>query len=155
MDKGKAGKGKIKGDGQDIKAVLEQLQIIAQNQTEFTDRLSELEEVAHKGAEGSTLIKLANIYFNTDDKHIMELSFISPLAARPFAEAMALDSMTSEEVRGGVISLNKLLILYYLRLQRSVRGRLLGIGAEAMREQVSSEAAREEGEMPEFEAGRE
>lgn len=96
-----------------------------------------------------------SMYFNTDDKHITELSFISPLAARPFAEAMTLDAMTVEQVRSGEVSLNKLLILNYLRFQRSVRGRLLGIGAEAMREQVSSEGSKGEEEMPEFEAGKE
>jgi len=138
-------------DGQNLDTLLN---MMVKNQTELSDRLSDLEETMHKGSEISTLVKLANMYFNTDDKHIQELSFISPLAARPFAEAMALDAMTSEEVRTGVISLNKLLILTYLRFQRSVRGRLLGIGAEAMKEQVSSEAAGQEG-MPEYEAGRE
>jgi len=130
------------------------LQAIVQNQQEFSDRLSDLEESTHKADPSATIVKLANMYFNTDDKHITELSFISPLAARPFAEAMALDAMTTDEIRRGDISLNKLLILNYLRLQRSVRGRLLGIGAEAMREQVSSEASKEE-EMPDFEAGKE
>jgi len=134
--------------------VHELLQAIAQNQQEFSDRLSDLEESAQKVDTSATIVKLANMYFNTDDKHITELSFISPLAARPFAEAMALDAMTTDEIRRGDISLNKLLILNYLRLQRSVRGRLLGIGAEAMREQVSSEANKEE-EMPDYEAGKE
>jgi hypothetical protein len=144
--------GEKKTDKPDLNAVME---AILQNQQELSDRLGDIEETKHKDGEGSALIKLANIYFNTDDNHITELSFISPLAARPFAEAMALDAMTTEEVRSGIVSLNKLLILNYLRFQRSVRGRLLGIGAEAMREQVSSEGAKGEENMPEYEAGRE
>jgi len=154
MAKKEAKKGEIGSDGQDNKAILKVLEAIAGNQEELNGRLTDLEDMAHKGSESSTLVKLANMYFNTDDKHIPEMSFISPLAARPFAEALALDAMTTEEVRSGVISLNKLLILNFLRFQRSVKGRLLGIGAEAMKEQVSSEAAGQE-DMTEYEGGRE
>jgi hypothetical protein len=136
-------------DNGELKALLG---AIHQNQQELSDRLSDIEETSHKSVDNSALVKLANMYFNTDDKHIVELSFISPLAARPFAEAMALDSMTTEEVRNGTISLNRMLILTYLRFQRSVRGRHLGIGAEAMLGQVTSEGKGDE-EMPDFEAG--
>jgi len=132
------------------------LELLLQNQQELNDRLSDIEETKHSEAgEGAALVKLANMYFNTDDKHITELSFISPLAARPFAEAMALDAMTTEEVRSGKISLNKLLILNYLRLQRSVHGRLIGIGTSAMQEQISAATSKEEEDMDTFQAGKE
>jgi len=146
-------KTKVEGNGQDDK-MLDVLQVVARNQEELANRLSDLEESAHKKDGGGNLIKLANYYFNPDDKHLPDLSFISPLSAKPLAEALALDDMTSEEVRSGAISLNRKLVFYWLHFQRGVKGRLLGLGAEAMREQVSSEGTGEEG-MQEFEAGQE
>lgn len=150
-------KKKTNEDGNDIRQDMEirdYLQSIIDNQKELSNRLSDLEETTAKGDSSSAIVKLANMYFKPEDKYLPDLSFISPLAARPLAEALALDEMTSEKVRSGEISLNKLVIFNWLHLQRGVRGRLLGIGAEAMREQVSAEGVREEG-MPEFEAGKE
>jgi hypothetical protein len=146
-------KAKVEGNGQDNK-MLDVLQVMARNQEELANRLSDLEESAHKKDGGGNLIKLANYYFNPDDKHLPDLTFISPLSAKPLAEALALDDMTSEEVRSGAISLNRKLVFYWFHLQRGVKGRLLGLGAEAMREQVSSEGTGDEG-LDEFEAGRE
>jgi len=137
---------------QDLKDIL---QLIAQNQQELSDRLSDIEEAATKEDNSATIVKLANMYFKPDDKYLPDLSWVSPLSAQPLAQALALDEMTSERVRSGEISLNKLVIFNWLHFQRGVRGRLMGIGADAMREQVSGEASKGEGEMPEFEAGKE
>lgn len=150
----KKDKTKVSDNGQDNKAVLDMLGIMARNQEELANRLADLEDTAHKKDSGSNLIKLANWYFNPEDKYLPDLTFISPLSAKPLAEALALDEQTSEKVRSGEISLNKLLIFNWFHLQRGVKGRLLGLGAEAMREQVSSESTKEEG-LDEFEAGRE
>lgn len=141
-------------DNEQSPDIKELLQTIATNQKELSDRLGDLEETVSKGDSSSAIVKLANMYFKPEDKYLPDLSFISPLAARPLAEALALDEMTSERVRSGEISLNRLVIFNWLHFQRGVRGRLLGIGAEAMKEQVSAEGAREEG-IAEFEAGRE
>ena len=154
MAKKKLEEPEAKNDEQNVQAIQELLQVIAQSQQELSDRLSDLEETAGKKDDSATIVKLANMYFKPEDKYLPDLSWISPLAARPLAEAMALDEMTSERVRSGEISLNKLVIQYWLHFQRGVRGRLLGIGADAMREQVSGEATRDE-EMPDFEAGKE
>ena len=134
--------------------ILLALQSIASKQTELTDRLNELEEARQGESSTSSLIKLANFYFKPDNEYLADMSFLSPLAARPIAEAMALDEMTSPRIRNGEISLNRLVIENWLHCLRGVRGRLLGIGAEAMREQVSNEGTKEEG-LAEFEAGRE
>ena len=136
-------------------AILAALQAIGSKQAELVERLDELEQAVHgESSNVGTLIKLANFYFKPEKDYLIDMSFISPLAARPIAEAMALDMMTSEEVRSGAVSLNTLVIEKWLHALRGVRGRLLGIGAEAMREQVSNEGSREEG-LAEFEAGRE
>jgi len=151
----KSKESKAESNGQTIHDVQELLQAIAQNQQEFSDRLSDLEETSSQGDDSATIVKLANMYFKPEDKYLPDLSWVSPLAAKPLAEAMALDEMTSEPVRRGEMSLNRLLIFNWLHFQRGVRGRLLGIGADAMREQVSGEAAKSEEQMPDFEAGKE
>ena len=145
----------IENNGQGIPGLQEVLQAIAQNQQEISDRLSDLEETAAKGDSSAAIVKLANMYFKPEDKYLPDLSWISPLAAEPLAEALTLNLMTTPEARKGLISLNTELIYTWLHFQRGVRGRLMGIGAEAMREQVSADATKGEGEMPEFEAGKE
>ena len=134
--------------------LLEALQAIIGKQSEFSERLDDIEHDVHGGDKVGNLIKLANFYFKPEKEYLVDMSFLSPLAARPIAEAMALDEMTSPRVRNGEISLNRLVIENWLHALRGVRGRLLGIGAEAMREQVSSEGTKDEG-LAEFEAGRE
>lgn len=147
-------KSQTSDNGQDNKMIFDLLQNMANNQGELANRLSDLEESTHKKESASAIIKLANMYFKPEDKYLPDMTFLSPMAARPLAEALALDEMTSEKVRNGEISLGKLVIFNWFHLLRGVRGRLLGLGAEAMREQVSSESTGDEG-LDEFEAGRE
>jgi len=143
------------GNGQGGPSLQEVLQVIAQNQQELSDRLSDLEETTRKGDASAAIVKLANMYFKPEDKYLPDLSWISPLAAEPLAEALTLNMMTTPEARKGLISLNTELIYTWLHFQRGVRGRLLGIGADAMREQVSADAVKGEEEMPDYEAGKE
>ena len=143
------------GDGQKMPGIQELLQAIAQNQQELSDRLSDLEETTKKGDNSAAIVKLANMYFKPEDKYLPDLSWISPLAAEPLAEALTLNLMTTDAARKGEISLNTELIYNWLHFQRGVHGRLMGIGADAMREQVSAEATKGEENMPDFEAGRE
>jgi hypothetical protein len=57
-----------------------------------------------------------------------------------FASASTLESISDKDVRSGKVSLNALLILYFLHYQRSVRGRLLiGVAKEALSEQISAQ----------------
>jgi len=145
----------IKNNEQSVPSLQDVLQTIARNQQELSDRLGDLEEATAKGDSSAAIVKLANMYFTPEDKYLPDLSWISPLAAEPLAEALTLNLMTTEDARRGRISLNTELIYIWLHFQRGVRGRLLGIGADAMREQVSADAVKGEGEMPDFEAGRE
>jgi len=147
----------IGGNGQnDQSATLTQLlQTIAQQQQELSDRLSELEEMVTNRDRDNTKIQLAHMYMKPPKDYLVDLSRISPLAARPIAEALALDEMTSPRVRSGEISLNRLVIENWLHALRGVRGFILHLVADAMKEQVSAEATKEDEEMPEFQAGRE
>ncbi len=140
-------------DGQDIKIILESLEAINKVLGNISERQDEFEEQLNRKTNTASS-KLVDLYFNADKKHILELSWIAPLAATPFAEAIALENMTAEQIRSGEESLLEFYIDTQLRLNRSIRGRLVGLGAEALREQVSSEGAKEE-EMPEFRAGEE
>ena len=155
MRKEKPKKAEDEGDGQDVPSLQEVLQSIARSQQELSDRLNDLEETTAKGDSSAAIVKLANMYFTPEDKYLPDLSWISPLAAEPLAEALTLNLMTTEDARRGRISLNTELIYQWLHFQRGVRGRLLGIGADAMREQVSADAAKGDEAMPEFEAGKE
>jgi len=146
---------KIENEGNGQQTIQELLQVIAQNQQELSDRLSDLEETKDKKDDDNTKIQLAHMFVKPPDEWLVDLSKISPLAARPYAEAMALDAMTTPKVRSGEISLNKLLWLEYLHALRGVRGFILHMVADTMREQVSSEAAKGEENMPDFEAGKE
>ena len=146
---------KDEDNGQVIPSVQELLQANARNQQELSDRLSDLEETTSKGDDSTTKIQLAHMYMKPPDAYLSDLSFIPPLAVRSIAEALALDEMTNKQVRSGEISLNKLLIQNWLHALRGGRGKLLMLVADAMREQVSADAAKGEGEMPDFEAGKE
>jgi len=139
-----------------IPSIEELLQTIIANQQEFSDRLSDLEEKEIGKVDGSTTaVKLANMYFKPEDKYLPDVSWISPLAARPFAVALTLDKMTDAPVRRGDISLTEIFIYYSLHFSRGIAGRLMHMGKEALEQQVSAEAVKSEEEMPEFEAGRE
>jgi len=144
-----------KQDAQGIQGIAELLQAIAQSQQELSDRLSDLEEMSHTSGNDLSKIHIAALFFKPEDKYLPDFSWISPLAAEPLAEALTLNMMTSEEARQGKISLNTELIYNWLHLQRGVRGRLMGVGKEALEAQVSAEISKGEEEMPEFEAGRE
>jgi CHAD domain-containing protein len=146
-------KPKVSDNGEESQAMLASLQALNVALGNIIARQDELEEQFNKKMAPASS-KLVDLYFNTDARHIHELSWIAPLAATPFAEAIALENMSNEEIRSGKVSLLEFFIEKQLRFNRSVRGRLVGLGAESLREQVSSEAAKED-EMQEFKAGEE
>ena len=141
-------------NGQGMPSIQNLLQAIAQNQQELSDRLSDIEEKTTK-KEGGTGIHIAEMFFKPDDKYLPDFSWISALAAKPFAIALTLDKQTDESVRSGKVSLTEMYIYNLLHLYRGVGGRLMHMGKEALEQQVSAEATKAEEEMPEFEAGRE
>lgn len=121
--------------------------------TRLDDLQGQIEDAKNtSNAAKEATLKLVNFVFDTDDDHAIELSFISPLAARPFAEALTLDALTDKNIRSGKTSLNKRRIINFLRFQRSVRGRLLiGVAKEALSEQISTQ--NEEDAAEEFKMG--
>lgn len=141
---------KIKNDGNEQGDNLEaMLQTIINNQNELTERLDELEEGKNKNGTSEALLRMVNFLYNTDDKHILELTRIPIQTAQPLALGMTLDSLMDDDVQSGEVSLSTKLRLYYFRLMRSVGGVHLGRGIRLAEEQAAAEAEKAE----EFELG--
>ena len=130
----------------DLKAML---QTIINSQQEQAERLDELEEGKGKNDTGEALLRMVNFLYNTDDKHILELTRIPMQTAQPLALGMTLDSLMDDDVQSGEVSLSTKLRLYYFRLMRSVGGVHLGRGIRLAEEQAAAEAEKAE----EFELG--
>ncbi len=140
------------GDGHSERLLLEQLRALNSRLDNMEGAIEETRNTNRANSEAT--LKLVNFIFNTDNEHMPELSFISPMAVESLVDSMTLDAMTDEDVITGKVSLNKKMIMLFLRFQRSVRGRLLlGIGKEALGEQLTTQGEQEASD--EFEMGKE
>lgn len=134
-------------DGQ-MGEVLGLLKTVVQKQTEQDERLEELELTGGKAAAELRIIELC---YDTDDKHLPGLSRIPLQAVRPFATAMMLSALRDPDVRSGKKSLAECYRTAYLTLMRSVGGEHLGKGRELAIEKVASELEKAQG--PEINLG--
>ena len=130
----------------DLKAML---QTIINSQSEQAERLDELEEGKNKDHGSEALLRMVNFLYDTDDKHIFELTRLPIQAVQPLALGMMLDSLMDEDVQSGAVSLSHKLRTYLFRGMRSVGGVHLGRGIRLAEEQASAEAEKAE----EFELG--
>lgn len=119
--------------GQDLKSMLK---IVMQNQQDINDRLdnNERKSIANEKA----LLQMVNFLYDTDDKHIPELTRIPVAAARPFALGMALETILDDATKD--IPLSKTVRLNYMRLMRSVGGIHLGRGLRLAEDQAQAVA---------------
>lgn len=129
------------------------LNTLIENQKTLTSHIAEINErmldlETRRSSENKALLQMVNFLYDTDDKHIPELSRISHPAARPFALGMALESILDEDVQSGAVPLSQKVRLNYLRLQRSVGGVHLGRGLRLAEDQA--QAAAEEAEEREL-----
>ena len=115
------------------------LQTVIAQQQELAERLSDLEEnkTKHNGG-NEALLQMVNFLYNTDDKHILELTRIPIQTAQPLALGMTLDSILDDDVQSGECSLSHKLRLNYFRLMRSVGGVHLGRGMRLAEEQAAA-----------------
>jgi hypothetical protein len=134
MMKKKPPKPQSNGDNQ--AEMLAILQSIASKQTELDERITEVED--GRGKEQSQL-RLINLLYDTDDKHLPGLTRLPLTAVRPFAIAMMLDALRSEDVRSGKVSLPSVFRTSYFLLMRSVGAEALNKGNELAAEQASQE----------------
>lgn len=121
------------------------LQAILAQQQALSQRLEELEEETSKhNGDNKALLQMVNFLYDTDDKHIYELTRIPIQSARPLALGIMLDSLFDPDVQSGEVPLSHKLRLAYLRLMRSVGGVHLGRGMRLAEEQAAAEAEKVE-----------
>jgi len=127
---------KAKSNGDNSSEMLAILQSIANKQTEHEERLTEVEE--GRGREQSQL-RLINLLYDTDDKHLPGLTRLPLTAVKPFAVAMMLNALRNEDVRSGKASLQSVFRTSFFLLMRSVGAEALNKGNELAAEQASQE----------------
>ena len=120
-------------DSQRILALLEN---ISRQQGELQERVEELEK-STTNADAS--IHMMNFLYNTDDKHLPELTRIPIQAVRPHALGMMLESLFDPEVQSGEVPLSRILRNAQFRLMRSVGGIHLGRGVRLAEQQAEAE----------------
>jgi hypothetical protein len=129
---------KVKGNPNSKDKVAELLQTILNNQKELVDRLEAVEK--GKVTSADSLLKMVNFLYDTDDKHLPELTRLPINAVSAHAFGMCLESIFDEDVQSGKVPLSSKLRNHYFRLLRSVGGVHLGRGVRLAEEQAQSEA---------------
>ena len=126
--------------------VAELLQTVLQSQKDIVDRMEAMEK--GKVTSADSLLKMVNFLYDTDDKHLPELTRLPINAVSAHAFGMCLESIFDEDVQSGKVPLSSKLRNYYFRLLRSVGGVHLGRGVRLAEEQAQSESeAAEEMEL--------
>jgi hypothetical protein len=128
---------KAQSNGDNLADILAIVKTIANKQTELDERITEVED--GRGREQAQL-RLVNLLYDTDDKHLPGLTRLPLTAVKPFAVAMMLDALRSEEVKSGKVSLPSVFRTSYFHLMRSVGAEALNKGNELAAEQASGEA---------------
>lgn len=121
-------------NGSEMKAALE---AILYNQQELAGRIDDMEKNTRNT--DAALLRMVNLMYDTDDKHLPELTRIPIQAARPHALGMMLECLFDEDIQNGSVPLSKKLRLNYFRLMRSVGGIHLGRGVRLAEEQAAAE----------------
>lgn len=119
------------------------IQTIINQQQELSERLNEMEK-RNTTTSADALIRMVNLTYDTDDRHLPELTRIPINAARPHALGMMLESLFDEDIQQGTIPLSRKLRNYYFRLMRSVGGIHLGRGVRLAESQAEAEEEKAE-----------
>lgn len=136
-------KDKVENANGGNKEILELLQTsLAQQQKINVEILERLEEAESKGMSKAALLRMVNLLYDTDDKHLSELTRIPLGAVEPLALGTMLDALSDPKVRSGEVSLVQVLYNAYYRLMRSVGGLHLSKGVTLAEEQAAGEAER-------------
>lgn len=127
----------------DNSELIELVRSIAARQEELSERLDEIEKKKQTSS-ADALIRMVNLMYDTDDKHLPELTRLPINAVRPHALGMMLEAIFDEDVQAGETPLSRKLRNNYFRLMRSVGGIHLGRGVRLAEEQAASEAEKAE-----------
>jgi hypothetical protein len=129
------------GNGETTAAILNALKALSAQNKELFERMADIEK---KSTAADALLRMVNLMYDTDDKHLPELTRIPINAVRPHALGMMLESLMDEDVQSGKVPLSRILRNNYFRLMRSVGGVHLGRGVRLAEEQASAEAEKAE-----------
>lgn len=152
MEKQKVKPRRPDNEDEDVKDILsdlrEAIQEISNRQDEVEDRMGEVgrEDGRHK-------VILAKQFYQADKKGILEVTRISKLASRPLSLALALGDYLGKDIQSGKMSLPRIRLDYFFRLQLSGGGWNRAMSIPVLQEQVSVEGREEEGLASELEAG--
>lgn len=111
------------------------LEAMILKQGEIVERLEDVERKSV--ANDQATINLVNYIMDTDDKHLPEMTNLSPLSIRALAHAEGLESILHNTDRKTSLA-RKILIMYY-RLLRSEGGLHLGRTTRIMERQLENE----------------
>lgn len=144
MLKSDQGKDKVKPKVKptDDGGVMKLLEQVVSGMKDLSDRMDDMDDKI-QNQKGEALKDLVHFLYNTDDKHLPELSVISKRAARVHALGIGLEAVFDDDVRKGKVSLSTKIRNAYLRLQRSVDGKHLGRGIGLATEQLTAQADEE------------
>lgn len=137
----------IKGNGNDPDLVATMSQLVtaieSQNKSnkELADRVEELEH--RKDSTGQAQLFIAQRVFDTDPKHLPEMTKLAVRSVRTYSLADMSASILDPLVQCGLVTLNQVRRESVYRHMRSVGGDLLNKGAELAMEQMRSQEAQE------------
>lgn len=116
--------------------VLDLLKSIAAKQQEQDERLEDLEE---SGGRMAAELRIIELVYDTDDKHLPGLTRLPLNSVKHFARAMMIHALRDPEVRAGKRSLSEAYRTAVFTLMRSVGGEHLEKGRQLAVEKVQSE----------------
>lgn len=129
--------GEFSNNGQ-LGEVVAALQRVAEQQQEFGERLDELDRKSSAAGEAQLLV--AKRVFDTDRKHLPEMTVISLRMVNPFSLADACASILDDDVQEGRVTLGQIRRESIYRHLRSVKGNLLQKGSELAMQQEAQKA---------------
>ena len=122
----KKGKEKTPDNNGHYQAIADSLQALGKLQQEMSERLEELEHKKDLGGEAKLLI--AQRVFDTDRKHLPEMTVLPIRAVRSYSLADMSASVLDPDVQCGLVTLGQIRRESIYRHLRSVRGNLLEKG---------------------------
>lgn len=136
----------------DTNALIQDLLAVVKEQSERLDNFEDYLREEGRG-DGKHKVILANAFYKSDEKGILEVTRISKLSPRPLSLSLALSDYLKKDIQSGKTTLPRRRIDYFLRLQLSAGGYNRSMSMPVLQEQVSAEAREDELTASDLEAG--
>lgn len=144
MLKNKENRSTSKSNGDSNSQIKELLNTLISQNKELVERIEELES-KKANINSEAMLRLVNFLFDTDEKHLPELTRISSMqSVRLHAYGMMLEARFDPDVQNGTVPLSRKLREYLFRLSRSFGGIHLGTGIQLAQNQAAAEAEKVE-----------